>query len=72
MEMGKQQEIMFMHQIYQQQFINHFIKKDNYNNFNISTSIETSINDLVNIISSHTKKYDMRNIKVEHAQERIR
>ena len=48
-----------------------FYQKDNYNNFNISTSIETSINDLVNIISSHTKKYDMRNIKVEHAQERV-
>ena len=48
-----------------------FYQKDNYNNFNISTSIETSINDLVSIISSHTKKYDMRNIKVEHAQERV-
>ena len=48
-----------------------FYQKENYNNFNISTSIETSINDLVSIISSHTKKYDMRNIKVEHSQERI-
>ena len=48
-----------------------FSQKENYNNFNISTSIETSINDLVSIISSHTKKYDMRNIKVEHSQERI-
>ena len=43
-----------------------FYQKDNYNNFNISTSIETSINDLVNIISSHTKKYDMRNIKLSN------
>ena len=48
-----------------------FYQKENYNNFNISTSIETSINDLVSIISSQTKKYDMHNIKVEHALERL-
>ena len=48
-----------------------FSQKENYNNFNISTSIETSINTLVSIISSHTKKYKMRNIKIKHAQERV-